>query len=244
MFAKILGINVAGYTMQETISFLVTRMKQQQQTFVVTANAEIVMLAQNDAIFKEIITTEADLVLPDGAGVVMAARYLGYKMPERVAGCDLVQNILTVAAAENLKVYFFGAAPNIAQKASEFAQRENKNLKVVCVRDGFFQEAEIPEIITAINASEATILFLALGVPKQEQFISQYRHQLAPTILMGVGGTFDVMAGNVQRAPLFMQNNNLEWLYRFAMQPSRFLRILAIPKFVFKVFYSKLLDKQ
>ncbi|WP_019879667.1 WecB/TagA/CpsF family glycosyltransferase [Succinispira mobilis] len=244
MLAKILGISVACYTMQETIDFLLKRLLNQQKTFVVTANAEIIMLAQNNKEFNRIITKEAELVLPDGAGVVLAARYLGYHMPERVAGCDLVSEILKVAADQNLKVYFLGAAPKIAQKASELSIEKNPGLKIAGVRDGFFSDADVQDIIDAINASEADILLVALGVPKQEIFLNQYREQLKPNLLIGVGGTFDVMAGNVKRAPVFMQKNNLEWLYRFLMQPSRFLRILAIPKFIFKVFCSKLLDKQ
>lgn len=244
MLAKILGVSVAGYTMQEAIDFLLKRLLNQQKSFVVTANAEIIMLAQHDNDFKRIITEEADLVLPDGAGVVLAARYLGYHMPERVAGCDLVSEILKIASSRNLKVYFLGAAPEVAQKASEVSIEKNPGLKIAGVRDGFFSETDVQEIINNINASGADILLVALGVPKQEKFLTQYRNQLTPNLLIGVGGTFDVMAGNVKRAPVFMQKNNLEWLYRFLMQPSRFLRILAIPKFIFKVFCSKLLDKQ
>lgn len=244
MLAKILGINVTGFTMRETISFLLDKIKLKQQMFIITANAEIIMLAQDDLEFRKIITEQADLVLPDGAGVVLAARHLGYQIPERVAGCDLVQNLLSEAAKIGLRVYFFGAAPTIAEQASTFAKKNNSGLEIAGVRDGFFQESEIPQIIQEINNSNADMLFLALGVPKQEKFISKYRSQLNATLLMGVGGTFDVMAGNVKRAPVFMQKNNLEWFYRLLMQPSRFLRMLAIPKFVFKVFLSKLLDKQ
>lgn len=244
MLAKILGINVTGFTMRETISFLLDKIKLKQQMFIITANAEIIMLAQDDLEFRKIITEQADLVLPDGAGVVLAARHLGYHVPERVAGCDLVQNLLSEAAKIGLRVYFFGAAPTIAEQASTFAQKNNSGLKIAGVRDGFFQESEIPQIIQEINNSNADMVFLALGVPKQEKFINKYRSQLNANLLMGVGGTFDVMAGNVKRAPVFMQKNNLEWFYRLLMQPSRFFRMLAIPKFVFKVFLSKLLDKQ
>ena len=113
MLAKILGVSVAGYTMQEAIDFLLKRLLNQQKSFVVTANAEIIMLAQHDNDFKRIITEEADLVLPDGAGVVLAARYLGYHMPERVAGCDLVSEILKIAANRNLKVYFSNCLQSI-----------------------------------------------------------------------------------------------------------------------------------
>lgn len=243
MLAKILGVNVATFTMQESIEHILERIANNQKTFIITANAEIIMMAQENHEFYDIITRSADLVLPDGAGVVLAAKYLGYNMPERVAGYDLVQNLLPQAETKGLSIYFFGAAPGVAEAAAQNAVSRYPKLKIAGVRNGFFKPQDDKEIIKAINDSGADILLLALGVPKQEKFVVKYLSQLNPKVFVGVGGTFDVMAGNVKRAPEFWQKHHLEWLYRFAHQPQRFMRILALPKFVIRVLASKLLNK-
>lgn len=244
MSAKILGIQVSGYTMRESLQFIFEAIAQGKQLFIITANAEIIMLAQKDRDFYEIITGNADLVLPDGAGVVLAAKHLGQHIPERVAGYDLVQEILPEAAKRNLKIFLFGAAPTVAQKAADNARTRFANIDIVGIRDGFFKPEQEAAIIEQINDSGADIVFFALGVPKQEKFIAKYRQMLRPRLLIGVGGTFDVMAGNVKRAPLIMQKYHLEWLYRLLSQPSRAMRMLVLPKFVFKVLCSKGLDKR
>lgn len=244
MSAKILGVEVAAFTMREAIDYIMARVAQHKRTFVITANAEIIMLAQEDQEFRKIITGMADLVLPDGAGVVLAAKHLGYHMPERVAGYDLVQNLLPKAEAKGLKVYLFGAAPSVAAAAADNAVSRYPHLQIVGVRDGFFTPADEQAIIANINASEADILLLALGVPKQEKFVAKYIDILKPKVLIGVGGTFDVMAGNVKRAPEFWQKNNMEWLYRLMNQPQRLMRMMALPKFVFNILLAKLLRKK
>lgn len=234
---------MATFTMQESLEHIFDRIASNQKTFIITANAEIIMMAQEDREFYDIITKSADLVLPDGAGVVLAAKYLGYNMPERVAGYDLVQNMLPQAAAKGLSIYFFGAAPGIAEAAAQNAVSRYPKLKIAGVRNGFFKPQDDQAIIQTINDSGADILLLALGVPKQEKFVVKYRDQLKPKVFVGVGGTFDVMAGNVKRAPEFWQKHHLEWLYRLIHQPQRFMRVLALPKFVIKVLLSKLLNR-
>lgn len=244
MTAMILGIKVHRYTMQQTLDILLNRILQGEQTFVITANAEIIMLAQKDEDFKDIINEGAEVVLPDGAGVVLAGKYLGYEFSERVAGCDLVYNILPIAAANRLKVFLFGAAEGVADAAAHKAVEISPLLDIVGIRNGFFGAEEELEIVEQINKSGADIVLFALGVPKQEKFINKYKKNLCAKLLMGVGGTFDVMAGNVKRAPLFMQKYHLEWLYRVYLQPSRIKRIVVLPIFVLKVILSKLLDKK
>lgn len=244
MSAKILGVNVATFTMREAIDYIMARVAQHKRTFIITANAEIIMLAQEDQEFNKIITGCADLVLPDGAGVVLAAKHLGYHMPERVAGYDLVQNLLPKAESKGLKIYFFGAAPGTAEAAAKNAVARYPQLKIAGVRDGFFNPEDEDSIIETINTSQADILLLALGVPKQEKFVARHLDKLQPNVLIGVGGTFDVMAGHVKRAPEVWQKHNLEWLYRLANQPQRFMRMLALPKFVFNILMARLLKKK
>ena len=165
------------------------------------------------------------MVVPDGAGTVWAARHLGFDCPERVAGCDLVTNLLH----KNYKFYFFGAAEGVAKKAA------GNFSNVVGVRNGFFSKDDEPKIIADINSANVDILLVGLGVPKQEKWIFDNLDKLNVPVCIGVGGTFDVLAGNVKRAPEWMQRAKLEWLFRAMLQPSRAGRLIALPKFVFKV---------
>ena len=233
--ATILGVPVAPYTMDEAVAKLTGDTLANKRNFVVTANAEIIMMAQEDKEYKKLLAETADLVLPDGAGTVWAGNYLGYRIPERVAGYDLYLRLLEEAAKKNIPVYFFGGKPGIAEEAAAEGRRRWPGLMVAGCRNGYFSADEEPEIIESINQSGAMMLFAALGAPKQEKWLAKYRAQLNPDLLMGIGGSFDVLAGKVQRAPKWMQDARLEWLFRLLKQPSRFGRMLALPKFVFAV---------
>ena len=233
--ATILGVPVVRYTMDEAVTKRTQDTLQRKRNFVVTANAEIIMMAQDDKDYKTLLAETADLILPDGAGTVWAGNYLGYTVPERVAGYDLYLRLLEEAARNKIPVYFFGGKPGIAEEAAAEGKRRWPGLHVAGCRNGYFSAEEEPEIIEDINRSGAAMLFAALGAPKQEKWLAQYRNQLKPCLLMGIGGSFDVLAGKMQRAPKWMQDAKLEWLFRLMKQPSRFGRMLALPKFVFAV---------
>ena len=235
---KILGVPVHPFTMQESVDWLEEKILAKQQTFVVTANAEIIMMCQEDASYNNIISKQADLVLPDGAGAVWAGRHLGYNVPERVAGFDLYCNLLALCAKKGYKAYFFGGSPGIAEAAKAKAETMYPNVNVVGCHNGYFTAADEAGIIADINASGADILFVALGAPKQENWILAHKDELKPTVLMGIGGSFDVLAGKMERAPKWMQEASLEWAFRLYKQPSRFMRMMALPKFVLKVLCS------
>lgn len=237
---KILGVPVHALTMQEAVSVLDEKIQSKEQTFIVTANAEIIMMCQNDNAYNDIVSHQADLVLPDGAGAVWAGRFLGYDVPERVAGFDLYNHLLALAAEKNYTAYFFGGAPGVAEAAKLKAEELYPGVKIVGCHNGFFKDSEEQAIIDEINASKADMLFVALGAPKQEKLLVKYRKQLHPKILMGIGGSFDVLAGKMERAPKWMQDASLEWAFRLYKQPSRFMRMMALPKFVLKVVLSKL----
>ena len=233
--AIILGVPVVPYTMDEAVEKLTQDTLKHKRNFVVTANAEIIMMAQDDPEYKLLLSETADLVLPDGAGTVWAGNYLGYAIPERVAGYDLYLRLLEEAANNNISVYFFGGKPGIAEEAAEEGKRRWPQLTVAGCRNGYFSVEEEQEILDGINRSGAAMLFAALGAPKQEKWLAKFRGQLKPCLLMGIGGSFDVLAGKVQRAPKWMQDARLEWFFRLVKQPSRFGRMLALPKFVFAV---------
>ena len=235
---KILDVPVHPLTMGEAVSILEESITSGEQAFVVTANAEIIMMCQEDAGYKKIVSQDAQLVLPDGAGAVWAGRHLGYKVPERVAGFDLYCQLLDKAAQKGYKAFFFGGSPGIAEAAKAKSEELYPGVQVVGCRNGYFKEEESQAIIEEINASGADMLFAALGAPKQEKWLVRYREQLKPKILMGIGGSFDVFAGKMERAPKWMQDASLEWLFRLYKQPSRFMRMMALPKFVLKVVFS------
>ncbi len=234
---KILGVPVHPLTMQQSVDELEERLLAGKQTFVVTANAEIIMMCQQDAEYNHIISREAELVLPDGAGAVWAGRYLGYKVPERVAGFDLYNHLLALSAKKGYKAYFFGGSPNIAEAAKIKSESLYPGVQIVGCHNGYFTAEDEPQIIEAINNSGADMLFVALGAPKQEKWILANRQALKPRIIMGIGGSFDVLAGKMERAPKWMQDASLEWAFRLYKQPSRFMRMLALPKFVLKVIF-------
>lgn len=230
---NILGTKVHSVSMCQAVEFIGRLMDEHQPHLIATANAEMLMMASYDQELQNILNT-ASLVVPDGAGTVWASNKLGVPMHERVAGFDLVQELLKVAPISKRRVYFFGAAPGIAEKARQTAQEKYPGIDIVGVRDGYFTTDDIPQIIADIKATKPDLLLVALGVPKQEKWLAAHLHELG-CVAIGVGGTFDVMAGVVKRAPLWMQQAKLEWAYRGLLQPSRWKRLLALPQFVMAV---------
>ena len=231
---NILNVPVSSLSMQETVNYIQERLQKQQKTFVVTANAEIIMMAQNDSAYLELLR-QADIVTPDGAGVVWAAKHLGSPVPERVAGYDLFHQLLLLAAKTQKKVYFFGGKQGIAEQAADKAKVLYPGLVIAGCRNGYFQETENETIINDINSSGAEMLFAALGAPKQEFWLNENKEKLQANLLMGIGGSFDVLSGQTTRAPLWMQKAGLEWLYRLMKEPYRFKRMAStLPVFVLK----------
>ncbi len=235
---EILGVPVASLTMGEAVEQAERWMDERHGALIATANAEMIMNATRDEELLEILRS-ADLVVPDGAGTVWAAHHLGHEMPERVAGYDLTQALLKRAPENNRRVFFFGSAPGVAEKAKKKAETMYPGIQVVGVRNGYFSEDEVPAIIREIREAQPDLLLAALGVPKQEKWLKKYKEKLGVPVSIGVGGTLDVMAGTAKRAPVWMQKAKLEWLFRGIFQPKRAGRLLALPKFVFRVHASK-----
>ena len=235
---NILGVDVDAVTMAEAVDVVRRAMDTRAGVMVATANAEMLMRATHDEELRHILNASA-LVVPDGAGTVWAARHLGHAMPERVAGYDLAQELLRCAPAEGRCVYFFGSAPGVAEKAKAKAEQLYPGIEIVGVRNGFFSPADNAAIIAEIRAARPDLLLVALGVPKQEKWIAAHLAEIDVPVAIGVGGTLDVMAGVMKRAPHWMQRAKLEWLFRGLMQPKRAGRLLALPKFVLKVHASR-----
>ncbi len=235
---QILGVGVDPVTMSEAIERVEEFYAARTPHLIATANAEMLMRATHDGELRSILNS-ADLVVPDGAGTVWAAHHLGYEMPERVAGYDLAQELMRRAPASGRRIYFFGSAPGVAEKARAKAEKLYSGISIVGTRNGFFTAEDESEIVSAIQKAQPDLLLVALGVPKQEKWLAAHLNELQVPVSIGVGGTFDVMAGEMKRAPVWMQRAKLEWLFRAMLQPKRAGRLLALPKFVFKVHASK-----
>ena len=230
----ILGVPVTPFSMNEAVAWLMERVAQNITTQVVTANAEIIMMAQELPAYRALLN-RTDLILADGAGTVWAGRKLGYQVPERVAGFDLFLHLMQYGASHDTTFFLFGAAPGIAEAARKKAEELYPGVKIAGTRNGYFNKEDEPEIIRQINDSGADVLFAALGAPKQEFWLQEHRNELKPALRVGLGGSFDVLAGKMERAPKWMQEASLEWLFRLYKQPSRLGRMMALPKFVIKV---------
>ena len=234
----ILGVPVDAITMGEAVARIDGFIEKRTPVLVATANAEMLMRATHDGALRRILQGAA-LVTPDGAGTVWAAHHLGHAMPERVAGYDMVQELMREAPAKHRRIFFFGSAPGVADKAKKKAEQLYPGIEIVGTRNGFFTAADEPAIIEEIKAAHPDILLAALGVPKQEKWLAKHLGELGVPVAIGVGGTFDVMAGVMKRAPHWMQRAKLEWLFRGMMQPKRAGRLLALPRFVLKVHAQK-----
>ena len=235
---NILGVGVDSVTMQEALDRVESFFEERRPVIVATANAEMLMRATHDEELKDILNA-AELVVPDGAGTVWAAHHLGHDMPERVAGYDLAQELMKRAPVKGRRIYFFGSAPGVADKAKAKAEKLYPGIQIVGTRNGYFKEPDEAQIIADIKAAKPDLLLAALGVPKQEKWLAKYKDELNVPVSIGVGGTFDVMAGVMKRAPKWMQRAKLEWLFRAMLQPKRAGRLIALPKFVLKVHSSK-----
>lgn len=236
---EILGVNIDKVTEDEALCRAIEFLKGDFAAKIYTPNPEIIMSAQEDEEFKRILN-EADLLTADGIGVVYGAKILKNPLPARVAGFDLTCSLLEYLKDKEDGVFLFGAKPGVAEIAAENLKKKYEGLKICGTNDGYFTEEDVPAIIEKINASGARLLLVCLGAKKQEKWISQNAAKLTSVRLcMGVGGTVDVFAGNVKRAPEFFIKLNLEWLYRLLKQPSRIGRYAAIPKFIVAVLRSR-----
>ena len=207
---------------------------------VVTADSLAIVRAEEDINFKNILK-RASLVVPDGAGIVWAADFLGTPLKGRVPGVAMVSALCKLSAKKDWSIFFLGSKPGVAQKAVNLLIDESPNLKIAGVEHGYFQEnsEEEEQVISKIANAKPDILFVALGVPRQEWFITKLRPILKNSIAIGVGGSFDVISGSLPRAPIWMQKFGIEWLFRLYMEPKRFLRMLNIPKFVISILRYK-----
>ncbi|MEK9197896.1 WecB/TagA/CpsF family glycosyltransferase [Ureibacillus sp. FSL E2-3493] len=234
---KIQNVNFHNNSMGEFIDIFDNRIQEQEKTFVVTANPELVSLANKDPKYYRTLN-HADFVLADGIGVVIASKIINEPLKERVAGFDIMGELLKKAEKENLKVFLLGAKDTTIEKAYVNIQKKHPNLNIVGKQHGFI-DINDEEIVNKMVELEPDLVFVGLGFPKQEFWIEKHIDKFKKGLFMGVGGSFDVWAGEVKRAPQTWIDLHLEWLYRLIQQPSRFKRMLVLPQFLFKVIFER-----
>ncbi|WP_020405757.1 WecB/TagA/CpsF family glycosyltransferase [Hahella ganghwensis] len=216
------GTTMHPITLQQTIDLIEQRIHANRFTQHVVVNvAKLVNMAKDDQLRKSIEC--CDIVNIDGMGVVWGARLLGYDVPERVAGIDLFIFLVEMAAERSIPIYLLGAKQAVVEEVALALQRQYAKLKVAGFHHGYFGEDE-EEVVSNIRNSGAKMLFVAISSPKKEIFINKWKVSLGVDFVMGVGGSFDVIAGKVKRAPLWMQRSGLEWFYRMLQEPRRMTR--------------------
>lgn len=234
---RILGIRVDDVTMEETVTLCASWIASGRPHQIVTVNPEFVMAAQHNAAFR-VTLREADLAIPDGAGLLWASRVQGQPLRERVAGSDLVPRFAASSAQDGYRLYLLGAAPGVAEEAANVLAVEYPGVKIAGTFAGSPARDEEDDIVARIRAADPDMLFVAYGAPKQDLWIRRNMARLGVPVCMGVGGAFDFIAGVARRAPLWMQQANLEWLHRLIREPWRWRRMLALPRFAWAVLWS------
>ncbi|VDG18071.1 WecB/TagA/CpsF family glycosyltransferase [Lactiplantibacillus mudanjiangensis] len=225
---SILDVPFINTTNAAFVTQLQTDILAHQNRFVVTANPEILMYAREHPDYQQVLT-QADYITPDGIGVIQGAQILGTPLPERITGYDTLLSLLTWGAQHQQRIFLLGAKPAVLKQVVEKVKDTYPGLVIAGALDGYFQDADA--VVNQIAAAKPDMIFVATGFPKQEFFIAKYRHRVAG-LWMGVGGSFDVLAGAVKRAPKFWQDHHIEWLYRLIKEPSRFKRMLVLPRYL------------
>jgi N-acetylglucosaminyldiphosphoundecaprenol N-acetyl-beta-D-mannosaminyltransferase len=237
---SVLGVPVDCVDMTRTLAAVDDMVAGGLPRTILAVNPEKVMKAQHDPVLRGALD-DAGLLIPDGIGVVFAVRMLWGEHISRVPGSELMPAICALAAQRGYKVFLFGASREVNEQAVAKLQHQYPGIPIVGHHDGYVDEAGMPRLIDEINLCGAQILFVALGSPKQELWMEKYLLQLHHVrVCQGVGGTFDVIAGRVRRAPALFRHANLEWFYRLITDPKRALRQVALPQFTLAVFRAKL----
>ena len=234
---SILGLPVHNLTMPLALEEIDRFVRSRTPHHIVTADASMLVMAQSDAGLHRIICN-AEMVTPDSTGVLWAAKRHKGVLRERVSGVEIVERLCAASAQRGYRIYFFGAAPGVAEAAAARMSEKYPGLAVAGTRDGFFQESDDSAIVEKIRASRADVLCVALGIPKQEKWICAHRDALQVPVLIGVGGTFDVLSGRVRRAPMLFRRIHLEWLWRLLSNPKKISKVALLPRFVRMVLAS------
>lgn len=228
---QIMAVAFDNVTMDEAVAQAVENLQSKRRCMVVTPNAEIAQSCVTDDRLREIVR-KAGLVLPDGIGVIYASRILKKPLKQRVPGVEFGENLVSALRDTGKTIFFLGGKPGVAEEAAHRLQVKYPGLKVAGTKDGYFQREE--EAVEAVQQAKPDVLFVCLGSPKQEYFMADHFDQLGATLMVGLGGSLDVYAGKVERAPALFRKLGLEWFYRLLRQPSRLGRMMKLPQYLWQ----------
>ena len=234
---NVLGVGIDNLTLSEAVDKALSLISEHRCAYMVTPNPEIVMAAWDDPKVSKAIEN-ADLVIPDGVGVMQAARILGTPLREHMPGIDAATEIIKRLASRGGSVFLYGARPGVAEKAAERMKQRFPGLVICGTNDGYGNDDGA--VVSKINAAKPDFVMVCLGVPKQELWMAKHAAKLDAGLMAGLGGTIDVFSGQAKRAPLIWQKLSLEWLYRCFEEPKRFRKIKRIPQFIIKAWRKRL----
>ena len=225
------GLRMSNVTMTETLFLIRTMLKEDGFHAIYTPNAEIVMQAVRNPELADLLN-KADLLLPDGAGVVLGSRILGNPLREKVSGIDVARGLMRCPESAPIRCFLFGGMPGVAEKAAAHLLTEYPGVRIAGWRNGFFKPEDNEAIVDGINRAKPDVLFVCLGAPRQEKWMEDNRGRLQCRVAIGLGGSLDVFAGTVKLAPDWMRRMGLEWLFRLAREPRRWRRMIDLPRFI------------
>ncbi|WP_409343758.1 WecB/TagA/CpsF family glycosyltransferase [Paenibacillus sp. MBLB4367] len=235
---SIFGVPISKLGMSETVQMLADAIESGRPHQIITANPIMVMTALEQPAYMAMMK-RAEVIVPDGAGVVWASGYVGNPVKEKVAGIELVHELAKMAERTGWRMYLMGASEEIITAAAEKLKQKYPRLELIGYRDGFFGENQDQDVIRDIREAKPDILLVGRSADKQEPWIDRYKEALNVPLIMGVGGSFDVISGKLKRAPNFWIKLRLEWFYRLMQEPWRYKRMLVLPKFAWKVIREK-----
>lgn len=235
------GVPIANTRMDEALDWIVSRVREKSPSLVAFVNPDCLNIAYRHAEYHKILTNAAR-VLPDGIGVKLGCRILGVELRENVNGTDMFPRLCERAAREGLSLFLLGAQPGVAEAAADEMRRRSPGLRIAGVRDGYFAPEELPAVLDQINQSGAGILLVAFGAPRQELWLAEQADRLAPPVRLGVGGLFDFYSGRIPRAPQWMREIGMEWLFRLMQEPGRLWRryVIGNPLFLYRVWRQRM----
>lgn len=231
-----LGVDVCSYNYDELADLLMKDIEKKKKSFIVAINPEKIMKAQNDPALLELLN-KAEYQIPDGVGVLLASKLKGGSIRSRVTGIDMMLKLCETAVQNDKKIFMYGGKPGVAEAAKKELEKMFPGIKIVGTLDGYEKDQDV--VRSKINEHQPEILFVALGSPAQEHWIVANREKISPFVYQGVGGSFDVISGNLKRAPLAFQKVGMEWLYRLIKEPWRWKRQVILPQFLIKAIKNK-----
>lgn len=243
---NIFGVRIDNVNLHEATEMIDGFLIGNELRTIGTPNTEIIMAAKDNNTIRNIIN-DNDLVIPDGIGLIYGSKLRGRPLKERVTGFDISIKLLEIANAKGYSVYLLGGKEGVARRAGERIQNKYPNIKLAGFHHGYFKgshngyrnHGEELDLIQMINANKADIIFVGLGFPKQDIWIDENKNRIHGKVIIGNGGTIDILSGDVKRAPRIFQDLGLEWLYRLMKEPRRIKRQMALPRFIFDIFFTK-----